>query len=71
MEEQNSFGTIILSAIYFSLWKGKMLDLLVCKDLFRPVQGMTKPENKNDNWKLLHRKVALLKKMMLKFCGKN
>ena len=59
MEEQNSVGMIKLTSTNFSVWKRKMLDLLICRDLFRPVEGMTKPTTMSDeDWKILHRKAA-------------
>ena len=59
MEEQNSVGMIKLTSTNFSVWKRKMLDLLICRDLFRPVEGMTKPTTMSDeDSKILHRKAA-------------
>ena len=51
---------IKLMSSNYSIWKWKMWDLLYCKNLFKPVKGMTKPKGmSDDDWEILHTRLLL------------
>ena len=59
MEGQNSVVMIKLTSTIFLVWKQKMLDMLICRDLIRHVQGKTKSEKMSDeDWKTLKLKAT-------------
>ena len=59
MEE--SFSDMFkLTSSNYSVWKSKMRDMLVCKDLWLPVQfGKSKPDKIDaSTWEVMHLKAA-------------
>ena len=56
---EDSFGGMFkLTNVNYSVWKSKMRDVLVCKDLWLSVQyDKTKPDNINaSTWEVMHLK---------------
>lgn len=59
MAEQASYGMIKLTQSNYSIWKRKMQDLLIVKDLYLPVMGKEKPQKVSDEeWEILHLKAS-------------
>ena len=48
MAEQASYGMIKLTQSNYSIWKRKMQDLLIVKDLYLPVMCKEKPHKVSD-----------------------
>jgi hypothetical protein len=47
-----------LNVSNYHIWKGKMKDLLYVKQFHLPVFASKKPDNKFDEWTLMHRQVC-------------
>ena len=59
MEGLNTCGMMKLNPSNYRIWKRKMQDLLIIKDLYLPVMGKQKPEKvSDDEWEILHLKAA-------------